>query len=578
MEKLVDQVTEHILEKLPKGKDYYTPEDLRSNGVYEFVVKRVEIEMNKKLRESLVPPDSDWAEMKTDQVMDHWEQFIEAIVEEMRMPASEAKSVFETAVSDILDLLTRPRTTIPMLLFMDDDELDKKTLKKRSEMVTVNTHLVDTLNRYMEKKRKNKIVRLECETVIERIDQRLVSNYNALNWAQLLEPLFKLFDSSVDTNLFRIFYEEKGMLRVSRKFDMMNTSLTKTEFIEVLSAPYLLNLDDEEDSVSLFDAPASQMPSKKSVVETEDKPKFTPGFEPETDSEPQGKSEGKPEVKSEDKPNDRAEKKDTVNTTDTDTYKSDFEKPAELPDLGNIKIPEPPTFSEANEETKNQAQGPVKSDIDSDEIEDSIIANFHKRRKFITPEEEADEEDSTLHSKFMLDTGQEIDEDEDEGKKKVKFGDLSESLLKEQEIPDGEDEDFTFIIDEDSDKDSDEDSPMWKAFLEQQKEFFAEQESALNKDEDNEIATESDSETRSITKEKLETWLEDEKSKLIEVIFNGSESKYEKALDGLAGCKNWVSASKYIEKEIFTRNSIDMYDEIAVDFTDRLHTYFKEFK
>jgi len=80
MERIVSHITGQILEKLPEGKDFYTPEDLRSNGIYEYVVKRVEIEMIQKLRESVVPPESDWANMKTDQVQDQWDQFIEAML------------------------------------------------------------------------------------------------------------------------------------------------------------------------------------------------------------------------------------------------------------------------------------------------------------------------------------------------------------------------------------------------------------------------------------------------------------------------------------------------------------------
>lgn len=540
MERLVSHITEQILEKLPEGKDFYTPEDLRSNGIYEFVVKRVEFEMNQKLRESVVPPESDWADMKTDRVEEQWEQFIEAIVEEVRMPASNAETVFETAVSDILDLLTRPRTTIPMLLFMEDDEMDRETLKKRSEMITVNTHLVDTLNRYMEKKKKVKIIRVECETVIERIDQRLVSNYNALNWAQLLEPLFQLYGPSVDTNLFRIFFEEKGMLRVSRKFDMMNSTLTKTEFIEALSVPYLLNVDEEDDSVSLFDVPAPKEPAKKA-----------------------------------DESKESAEKKVSEETSNTEKAAKEKDKeketPADPPDLGDVRIPEPSKLSDNKKKTENQSKGPVKSDIDADNIEDSIIANFHKRREFTTPE--TDEDESPLHSKFMLDTDQKNNEEPEEPVKiKEKIGDISETLLNEKEIPDVEDEDFTFIIDEDSDGKS----PMWKAFLERQEESSDDEDSEKNQQNDDKVVTASDDRTRS--KEMLNTWLADEKSIFIKELFDGSESAFDKALVGLSECEDWKTASKFIEKEIFSRNSIDMYDEIAVDFTDRLHTYFTEFK
>lgn len=76
----------------------------------------------------------------------------------------------------------------------------------------------------------------------------------------------------------------------------------------------------------------------------------------------------------------------------------------------------------------------------------------------------------------------------------------------------------------------------------------------------------------------LTAWLQDEKERFIIDIFGDSEDAYDQALSEIIEYDDWKSASRYIEKEIFTRNRIDVYDEIAVDFTDRLHSYFLENK
>ncbi|NIT57007.1 MAG: hypothetical protein GWN00_12455, partial [Aliifodinibius sp.] len=48
------------------------------------------------------------------------------------------------------------------------------------------------------------------------------------------------------------------------------------------------------------------------------------------------------------------------------------------------------------------------------------------------------------------------------------------------------------------------------------------------------------------------------------------------AIEDIAAYDSWQDVSKYIEKDIFKRNLVDMYSEAAVDFTDRLQSYFLE--
>ena len=70
--------------------------------------------------------------------------------------------------------------------------------------------------------------------------------------------------------------------------------------------------------------------------------------------------------------------------------------------------------------------------------------------------------------------------------------------------------------------------------------------------------------------------LESDRDLFVEDIFRGSERAYEQAVEDIAACDSWREVSKYIEKDIFKRNLVDMYEEAAVEFTDRLQTYFLE--
>ena len=146
-------------------------------------------------------------------------------------------------------------------------------------------------------------------------------------------------------------------------------------------------------------------------------------------------------------------------------------------------------------------------------------------------------------------------------------------------------------------EDSDEtEVPMWKSFLEREEEV----KSAFHFDDGSEHEAESEKSDEQLdedgfieepiydfTKKEpdidekiggLSDWMQDVRDKFIEELFGDSEDAYEQALSDIVEFDDWKNASRYIEKEIFTRNRIDVYDEIAVDFTDRLHSYFIENK
>jgi len=610
MERLVRQLTENIVSQLPEGREFYTPEDLYELDIPGFVTDRAILEMTRYLSESIVPPHSEWADMEDEKVQMAWDKFIDTIVGEVRMPASFKNAVFETAVGDVLDTIIQPRTAIPAIIFGEEKTLTKEQVEKRSRFVTVNQHLSNTLVRYLEKKGKTELTLENCKTVITRIDERLIKNYNPLNWTQLLEPLFKLIGPSIDTDLFRAFFEDKEMYNVSRRFDYLNTSLNKTGFIEQLSAPDLLKESsyDDEDS-TLFDVP--------------DK-KGEPPHEPMEGSEPEEKQEAV------DVPQDEGNEEEATEKFDLSSLGEKFQELEE--DDGPIA---PEGFKSVPADSEEEED--VKDD------DDSIVNSFHQRRyisptededvEFDTDTEDEEEDDKPLHSIFQFDDAtdegepdensdslsgmfegredsfegelpkvdedpddilapeeesdvhqpeknEEIEEDADE----EEYSSLSSRFeISEKDIPkpESEEEDFKWVA-EDPEEEDDDESPMWKAYMGEENEDDASDEDE-NVDEDGfidepiiDLTKESDDSREE--SEKIEEWLQDDRDRFVEEIFGGSDSAFDQALIDIAQKEEWKEASKYIEKEIFARNLVDMYDEAAVDFTDRLHAYFKEYQ
>ena len=518
MKQIIQQITERLIDRLPENDQYYRIEELRSWEFPSFIVRRISVELKRNLSDSMSIPKTDWANTSTDAVLDAWQKFIDAIQDEARLPASYGQAVIETAVSDVIEMMVQPRKNVPDVIFGAKDELSEEQLHQRLETVVVYRHFAVVLSRYMRKKELDTLSKERCSTVIAQADEKLTSRYSPLNWAQMLEPLFQLLDDGIDTNLLRLFFEDKKMPRIARKFDLMNTVLSRAEFIEVLSSPELLDFDGYEDEQSsLF---TDQPPSENE----------------------NGNADSQPVA--------LKEKNESVQ------QKED----AELQEL------QPEEQQENSDETEEV----------EDKEDDSLNTVFEDEI------EEEEEQEITSESQQSAE-----DRDDEEKEKKNDF----EKIGDEQQEDSSPDKNISSTeVKEESEKDdennsgSEEATPMWMRYMseeeieEYKKEYGAEEDEKV--DEDGFI----DEPIIDLTKEdasdeeikNLRDMLSDEEELFVEEIFRGSDRAFDQAIEDIAAYDSWRDVSKYIEKDIFKRNLVDMYSETAVDFTDRLQSYFLE--
>ncbi len=515
MRQSIQKITQKLIDRLPENDQYYRIEELRSWEFPSFIVRRISVELKRNLSDSMNIPKTDWANTGVDAVLDAWQQFIDAIQDEARLPASYAQAVIETAVSDVLEILVQPRKNVPDVIFGAKDELSAEQLHQRLEAVVVYRHFAVVLSRYVQKKDLETLSKERCSTIITQADQKLTSGYSPLNWAQMLEPLFQLQDDGIDTNLLRLFFEDKKMPRIARKFDLMNTVLSRAEFIEVLSSPELLDFDGyEDDQSSLFE---DQPPSKNE--ENDKKPSASVSKEKDESGE-----------EAEDSEQQELEGKDQQ-------VKSDEPKEDEEDDSLNAVFKE-----EAEEDEENE----------------------------VTSESEENEDKEKEEEREKQDISDEIEEET----RKDSLSEKSASPTEEQEEPD-KDTEIT---------DSSEETPMWMRYMSEDE--IEEYKEELGAEEDEEVDEDGfiDEPIIDLTKENasdeeienLRNMLADDEELFIEEIFRGSDRAFDQAIEDIAAYDSWQDVSKYIEKDIFKRNLVDMYSEEAVDFTDRLQSYFLE--
>jgi len=615
MEQLIRNITTSITDQLSGDTSFYTPDELREYEIPEFLIQRVEIEIYRNLNDSIVPPHSEWADMSAREVEQAWEQFIEAIVAEVRMPASFATTVFETAIADVMEMILQPRKAIPEIIFGPQKKLTMQEVEKQISTVTVNSHLAQAVYKYMIRKDINEIEIGNARRIVMKVDERITANYNSLNWAQLLQPLFILAGPKVDTELFRIFFRDRNMDRISRRFDLLNGSLNKIEFIETLSSPDLLNEEGyEDDQVSLFDVQQENEPDSGSRDNSASGPKTDVNKPTPKDSEryqdsstadsaEKTGSEPKQKVDSDTVP---AEGNDLVESDNTGESNPDQDDDNEENDDSLLSSYQTETYQpEFNEEEpdglvdrqRDEAEA-EEVDIDEQDGDEPLYSRFDEG--FDDQSEVEEETDDRFADRFTS----EEEEDTDEEPDSTNEADDTEKLVvdaPETSAVDSEEQVITGLgPDRESDDNNDEDSPIWQAFLGDEDHVkdddipeyseFAELDEETG-DEEGASATIKDSydedeplidltvkDTDVDSAEHLIGWLKDDEDRFTSHIFSGSEKAYEEALIDLNQLDNWKQASRFIEKEIFARNLIDMYDEEAVDFTDRLQIYFDEYK
>lgn len=595
MNRTIQLVTEKLTGLLPDSQQYYKPEDLRSWGFPNFIVKRIQVELERNLAESMRLPETDWANMQSSEVQEVWEQFIRAIRNEAWLPASYARTVIETAVADVLEMLVEPRKNIPQAIYGAEEELSQSQLEDRLKNLVVYRHFARLLPRYMQKKQLETLSRERCAEIIKKADEKVTSRYTPLNWAQMLEPLFKLLNEQIDSSLLRLFFEDKKMPRIARKFDFMEKPVSRAVLIETLSSPESLNMEGyEEDQSDLFGSSDSESTKNGSSELKEKDDKASEEEEKREQAGAEYGERGNEEAFEEsdfqnEYPRDKPISGEDMNTeTGTDSV-LETETALESEEVTEVENSAEEIAQEEEDQPTPLTNKSRESNVEIEHEEDSLNTIFagESEGEALDYDDEYDEEEEEyseeLNDEFEdeQDKEEEVSEWEEPLELELEEEDLDEKPeTSEQEGPDTDEEkqDIEIKVGEKQE------TPMWQRFMSTEElDELAEQEEESGYNEEFEEYEEEPIFDLTMEKQpteeeiaQLRTTLKDKQGYFVENIFGGSERAYDEAMEKIASKKSWRDASRFIEKEVFKRNMIDMYSEEAVDFTDRLHNYFME--
>jgi hypothetical protein len=569
MDRLIRTTTEHFLAMLGDQREFFSPEELVEAGLPEFLVKRMQLELVRNLQDSVTPPKSDWADMSTEAVREAWNRFLEAIHDEIRLPASYAASVIESSMADILDLMVTPRAFLPEYIFGSEKQLDLQSIRERCEWVVIYTYFATALPRFMEKKGRSALTKEQADRIIERLDERVTSHYTSLNWAQLFEPWFQLLGEKVEPGLFASFFRDKGKPGVARLFDSETEPLNRTRLIEILSKPQLDDIDEEfedvggdllEDSAPLgvidltyavdkdIDQSADEeaAPEEEPAVSAKKKPEPEPEEAVKPKQKPTPEPESEPETESMELEKPKPEPQSQKKSEKQKVEESDPEGPEEQP---VDREPKTETGRESKSEQKpgkKQKQGsePARDEAagKSDNEDDAnLIAHYQKTNG-------NDKHDPPLVSVLRNEPEGEEDEDSIPLYSKLK--------------PVSEDEDVEAV-------------PIWQKFTKEEDETGSDGDgdpAAVEKDEG--VVAPGAASEEDI--EKVRSYVKDMEEEFVAELFGGDEDAFLEAIEHITRLDSWKEAGSYISREVFDRNLIDIYSDTAIYFTDRMQTYFLE--
>lgn len=629
MQKVIDQITDHLVGLIKNDQPSYTPKELLKAGIPLYIVERIRLTLEDRIADDLRKPDSKWFSFENELVQHSWEDFVISATSSSTVPHDQLYNVLHHVIGEIISVFLEPRKKMASYLFREDRVLDFEEATKRSARLTIYKHFGKALPLYMQKKGLQEISIERCEQLIKNLDERLVANYTAEDWAQKLELLFTLFGGKVEPYLLRIFFEDKGLYNAAEAFSHIDVPLTKSTFIEILSSKDLVDLTGSAPKKSTSEStsvPKTSKPAKKSAAKS-------------------SKAKGKKEEVEEERP---------MNLADiyaTEAGISDDEMNDILSDIALGGVIEVDNIEQA--ESLNALFESTESETESEEVEstESGVQNeemkeFRDNLTLIL--------DQAKHS-FENVVNDSSEEEDEEG---IDVSVTDDDIFGDEEklfdpaqvetVPDNEvEEEKSRELEEETKTAADgEEKPMWAQFLNEDqmavlmgKRSGAEEESGesngKDKAETSEVKEEKEKpnpakKTKATKKDKPATkapkkvakkevveeedeglLVEDEDDELFmdpsdsildrfaesrssyvslpdfleprfkewkKEIFKGSKSKLEKALNQLEEMNTWDEASAFLQNDVFEKNSVDMFSEIAIDFTDRLHTYFKEYK
>ncbi len=572
MQNIVDQITDHLSGLIKEDLPTYTPKELLKAGIPSFIVERIRLITEDLLRAEIHKPESIWASMDNELVKHAWRDYVECVFSSSHVPKDYLYDTLNIVVEEVVEVLLEPRQKMADYLFRNFEVLSFDEINRRCSKLTIYKHIGAAIPLYMKKRGLTEITKERCKELIHDLDEKLVANYTADDWAHKLEMLFIMFGGKVQPEMFVTFFEDKGLHRAARLFSTLEEPLNRRGFIAFLASEGTGDLVGDESDQEIID---KNLEAKKGASKKDEVPKEEQTIE-EKEESLLDSFFGDYESEEGDKPEALAHK-----------FKKDDEiTDSEVEDLiSNIDKTKPETEKESlNALFVTPDQEEITSDIQlQKDVDDEDILEFRSNLSSIL-DQAKDSFDSVM--------GEPEDEEEPEETEPEETDDqvidMDELVDEQSGDVDGEITQDPDQPEEDAQSSEDEPDPMWKQFLseEQMAVMMGSRKQSPEHEEEAPAETIAESLGEDLIEEEaeeqahvsLEAYLDEHSADFAEGIFSGSRKSYKKAIREIEELNNWDEATEYLQKKVFGSYNTDIFSEVAVEFMDYLQNYFKEHK
>lgn len=553
MQKVIDQITDKFIGQIGTERPFYSPQQLLKAEIPVYIVERIRLLLEDKVLSDLKKTDSVWVDTENKLFVSAQNDFENAAISCSVIPNQKLYDILHATVSDIVSVLVEPRKNIAPYIFREETVLSFEEVSKRCARLMVYKHFGTAIPLYMKKRELDELTIERCQSLVSNLDARIVSDYTAENWSQKLEMLFSLCGGKLAPELLQRFFRDKGFDNTAEIFSSIDVAVTQSTFIEMLSTEnFKMELIKEQES-EVKSVSESAKPAEVAEEAKEEIPEAAEEEEENLASLFQSEAV-EPDI------NEilgDIEQEETLvfdNVDDSESLNNIF-----LSEDENDDAEEEDSEPVSNQKEENQA---FKSNLTSilDQAKDSYDGVVQGDEEF---ESELIEEEDLIQDAF---------ESDEETKDSI----LEEHIGSEEE---------------DSSEDEEE-KPMWAQFLSEdqmevmmasrEEEEKPESEPTFNtllvEDEDDEIFVEEEAIEDSSATMELNEYLMDSEDRWVSDVFSGKQKAYDRGINELGQFDNWNEASVFLEKEIFSKQKVDMFSEEASEFIDTLQSYFKEYK
>lgn len=557
MQQFIKNITTNLLTKLPEAQLYYTPDDFREAGYPEFLVVRIRLELEKNLADSVSLPDSEWADMQAGDVQDAWDRFLGAIRAETRVPAGHLRAVIETCVEDLLDLLAEPHRYLVETIFRGKSEVMYDEFHHRRKWIVEYAVLADAIQRYMARKQLESITVEKAREIMLAVDQKLTDGFTPLKWGQLLEPVFRLMDNQVPAELFYKYFTDRGLPGLARTFQESKTVVDRGTFVDMLTTTGI-RFDFDESTSEFIEEPAHSfsevtVESDSESIDQQINQEYS--IESELNNEPENLEANSADVVGSIGLFHEPEDDNEVNTPDMgESIDKSLDEADDMTEGSTPDLQDSLDFG-LDEHPESGDKLDMSGISSEEEPEDGFDINLESLSDTIT-DTESEESSAPMWERYLeTDTGTDIEsesptddatEDEFTGDEVVSpqdvipefsMADLGDDTAEPNEIPE--------LTDPDTDSNT------------------------VPQDDDVDVIYLSD------RAKDLLSRLEDQRDMFIDEIFRGDERAFYNHLSEITMFETWRQAGRYITRDIFDKNRVDLYSDHAVLFTDAVQEFFE---